>query len=64
MKYLIIYLIGFFISYYLIRKHRRNQIEKYEWSDVCIIFVLSLFSYIMILVFIINTDKLKVPKWL
>jgi prolipoprotein diacylglyceryltransferase len=63
MKYLIIYLIGFFISYYLIRKNVRNLEEnKYDWFDVFIVFLLSLMSYLSILAYLFS--KNKPPKWL
>ena len=52
---IIIYLIGVFIAYFLIRKMEKFYWEKYgkTWSDVINWFAISLFSWITILAVII-----------
>lgn len=58
--FIIIYIIGFLISYYICRKDSRAiQInnwgtdERYSWDDVKEPLIISLFSWIVILVVIV-----------
>ena len=52
MEYLIIYLVGFLLSYILGRKIIRLQNgEYYNFNNVGIIFIVSLFSYLGVVLF-------------
>ena len=52
MEYLIIYLVGFLLSYILGRKIIRLQNgEYYNFNDVGTIFIVSLFSYLGVVLF-------------
>jgi RsiW-degrading membrane proteinase PrsW (M82 family) len=70
MKYLIIYLIGFIITY-IICKITRNQSKENTWKDVFITFLISLFSWVGVIIIIIiylvwyiNKNCKNPPKWL
>ena len=69
---LVVYLIGFVVMY-LITKQLRNNMRANKWEDVVLSFMLSLFSWIGIVVTLLTlllsliTGKLKntkPPKWL
>lgn len=69
---LVVYLIGFVVMY-LITKQLRNNMRANKWEDVVLSFMLSLFSWIGIVVTLLTlllsliTDKFKdtkPPKWL
>ena len=66
MEYLIIYLIGFVICYYILRKDEREKRgEYYNWESVLEIFGISLLSFIAL--FILLTRYIlysKPPKFL
>ena len=53
MEYLIIYLIGFVICYYIFRKdERKNSGENYGWKSVLEIFGVSLLSFLALFIFL------------
>ena len=66
---LIIYIIGYFVSYFIIKKYLAKDHED-EWEDVLIRILASLFSWFFVLLIIITTYKYykhklpKPPKWL
>lgn len=63
--YIIIYLIGFVIAYYRTRKVIRDNQPPKNWNEVIIIFIPSLFSWIIVFIDIYDNIKLpKPPKWL
>ena len=70
MEYLIIYLIGFVICYYIFRKdERKNSGENYDWKSVLEIFGLSLFSFMALLILLTHYishyfENSKPPKFL
>lgn len=58
--FIIIYLIGFLLTYYITRKYTREAYinnwgtdERYSWYDVKETLIISLFSWIVILVVIV-----------
>ena len=54
MEYLIIYLIGFVICYYIFRKEeRRTSGENYNWNSVIEVLGISLLSFIALFIFVI-----------
>ena len=54
MEYLIIYLIGFVICYYIFRKYeRRTSGENYNWNSVLGVLGISLLSFIALFIFVI-----------
>ena len=62
MIYLIIYLIGIVLAYIGIRIEAG---KAKEWDDVLIRLVFSLFSYLMLIILILISNKIpKPPKWL
>ena len=63
---LLIYLIGFILTYYLTRKFFRKELkEKYSWSDVFISMLLSSISFIgLFIIAIIYLSDKKPPKFL
>mgnify|MGYP003613608065 CR=1 FL=1 len=70
MEYLVIYLIGFLLSYYSGRYYMRSNFENYNYKDVFINFMFGLSSYIGFIIFIgiiiIETDIMnnEPPKFL
>ena len=74
-EYVIItYIIGFLLSYIIIKKFGRTNDNANEWSDVMFTFLLSMFSwFILIVIGVIEYKKIfkmlgirtfKPPKWL
>ena len=63
---LLIYLIGFILTYYLTRKHFRKQLkEEYSWENVFIAILFSLISFIgLFIIAIIYLHDTKPPKFL
>lgn len=63
---LLIYLIGFILTYYLTRKFFRKELkEKYSWSNVSIAMLLSSLSFIgLFIITIIYLHDTKPPKFL
>ena len=63
---LIIYLIGFILTYYLTRKFFRKELkEKYSWGNVLIAILFSLISFIgLFIITIIYLHDTKPPKFL
>ena len=70
MEYLIIYLIGFLLSYYSGRYYMRSNFENCSFIDVFINFMFGLLSYVGFIIFIgiiiIETDIMnkEPPKFL
>ena len=70
MEYLIIYLIGFVICYYIFRKEeRKNRGEYYNWNSVLEVLGISLLSFIalfilVMLYFLYYFKNSKPPKFL
>lgn len=70
MIFLIIYLIGFLILFYIYRKYlRKTYGDSYSWKNVFLVIFISLFSWFgvimeTILILIDKLDKHKPPKWL
>ena len=63
---LLIYLIGFILTYYLTRKIFRKELkENYSWSSVFIVILFASLSFIglVILAIVYLSDK-KPPKFL
>ena len=69
----LIYLLGFIISYFLVRKFFRKRTdfsygEEYGWSNVFINISISILSYIAVVIFlfifIISKIPNKPPKFL
>lgn len=67
---MIVYLVGFLCTYILCKFIRHRQKEN-EWSDVGATFVISLFSWlsliillIMVMIVYMNKSNFKPPKWL
>lgn len=63
---LLIYLIGFILTYYLTRKFFRKELkEKYSWSSVSMAMLLSSLSFIgLFIIAIIYLHDTKPPKFL
>lgn len=63
---LLIYLIGFILTYYLTRKFFRKELkEKYSWSNVFIAILFSSISFIgLVIIAIIYLHDTKSPKFL
>ena len=63
---LLIYLIGFILTYYLTRKFFRKELkEKYSWSNVFIAILFASLSFIgLVLITIIYLSDTKPPKFL
>ena len=63
---LLIYLIGFILTYYLTRKFFRKELkEKYSWSNVFIAILFASLSFIgLFLITIIYLHDTKPPKFL
>lgn len=63
---LLIYLIGFILTYYLTRKFFRKELEeKYSWSNVSIAMLLSSLSFIgLFIIAMIYLSNTKPPKFL
>ena len=63
---LLIYLIGFILTYYLTRKHFRKQLkEEYSWENVFIAILFSSLSFIgLFIIAIIYLHDTKPPKFL
>ena len=63
---LLIYLIGFILTYYLTRKFFRKELkEKYSWSNVFISILFSSMSFIgLFIIAIIYLSDTKPPKFL
>ena len=63
---LIIYLIGFILTYYLTRKFFRKELkEKYSWENVFIAILFSSISFIgLFIITIIYLYDTKPPKFL
>lgn len=63
---LLIYLIGFILTYYLTRKFFRKELkEKYSWSNVFIAILFSSISFIgLFIIAIIYLSDTKPPKFL
>ncbi len=63
---LLIYLIGFILTYYLTRKFFRKELkEKYSWGNVFIAILFSSISFIgLVLIAIIYLSDTKPPKFL
>ena len=70
MEYLIIYLIGFVICYYIIRKEeRKNRGEYYNWNSVIKVLGISLLSFIALFILVMHYflyyfKNSKPPKFL
>ena len=70
MEYLIIYLIGFVICYYIFRKEeRRTSGENYNWNSVIEVLGISLLSFIALFILVIlyvlyYFQNSKPPKFL
>ena len=70
MEYLIIYLIGFVICYYIFRKEeRKNSGEYYNWNSVLEVLGISLLSFIALFIFVMlyflyYFQNSKPPKFL
>ena len=70
MEYLVIYLIGFVICYYIFRKdERRTSGENYNWNSVLEVLGISLLSFIALFIFVIlyflyYFQNSKPPKFL
>lgn len=73
--YILIYLIGYVLAYYLTKKTFRygGWQDDWEWPDVIISLLLSIFSWISVLAALISLglfalsdweSKSKPPKWL
>lgn len=69
----LIYLLGFIISYFLVRnffrkRAERKYVEEYGWSNVFINIAISSLSYISVIIFlfifIISKFPNKPPKFL
>ena len=65
---LIIYIVGYFVSY-RITKDLRDKEDENEWNDVGLSIIISLFSWLAALVLVILIHKptitfKKPPKWL
>jgi hypothetical protein len=63
MIYLLIYLSGFVVSYYLLRRYNK-KLGGYTWRDVIYQVKISLFSWLSVIAFIavIINEKVKLPK--
>lgn len=63
---LLIYLIGFILTYYLTRKFFRKELkEKYSWSNVFIAILFASLSFIgLVTIAIIYLHDTKPPKFL
>ncbi len=63
---LLIYLIGYILTYYLTRKFFRKELkEKYSWGSVSIAMLLSSLSFIgLFIIAIIYLHDTKPPKFL
>lgn len=63
---LLIYLIGYILTYYLTRKFFRKELEeKYSWGTVSIAMLLSSLSFIgLFIIAIIYLHDTKPPKFL
>ena len=63
---LLIYLIGFILTYYLTRKFFRKELkEKYSWGSVSMAMLLSSLSFIgLFIITIIYLHDTKPPKFL
>lgn len=66
MELLVVYLIGFVICYYILRKdERKNRREYYNWQSVLEIFGISLLSFIALFILIMRYILYsKPPKFL
>ena len=68
--YIIIYIIGFIVSYIIVRREKRHEFGKgYSWANVCQCILASLFSWFLVacwiiiqLVIIISKIEIKNPK--
>ena len=63
---LLIYLIGFILTYYLTRKFFRKELkEKYSWANVFMAIILSSISFVgLYIIAIIYLHDTKPPKFL
>ena len=63
---LLIYLIGFILTYYLTRKFFRKELEeKYSWSNVFIAILFASLSFIgLFIIAIVYLSDTKPPKFL
>ena len=63
---LLIYLIGFILTYYLTRKFFRKELkEKYSWGNVFIAILFASLSFIgLVIIAIIYLHDTKPPKFL
>ena len=63
---LLIYLIGFILTYYLARKYFRKELkDRYGWNNVYIVTLFSLLSFIgLYIIAIIYLSDTKPPKFL
>lgn len=63
---LLIYLIGFILTYYLTRKHFRKQLkDRYGWNNVYIVTLFASLSFIgLFIIAIIYLSDTKPPKFL
>jgi phosphatidylglycerophosphatase A len=66
---LVIYIIGFIITYYMLRKDKRKESSYYSWDDVLEVFFLSVVWPGFWVLFLIGTIALVIfnsepPKWL
>ena len=63
---LLIYLIGFILTYYLTRKYFRKELrDRYGWDIVSIVTLLSSLSFIgLFIITIIYLHDTKPPKFL
>lgn len=72
--FIITYIIGFLLSYIIIKKFARSNSDRNEWSDVILTFLFSLFSWLTVIVIgsveykrilkILGIKTFKPPKWL
>ena len=63
---LLIYLIGFILTYYLTRKFFRKELkENYSWSSVFIVILFASLSFIgLVIIAIVYLSDKKPPKFL
>ena len=69
--FLIVYLIGYVVHYYLFRYYSKKTYKylEWEWSDVLINIFISLGSWVSVITTLIVCSKItinntKPPKWL
>lgn len=69
MVFLIIYITGFVVNYYIYRRHQKRTVGRWGWDDIIIIMIFSLLSWMSVIAFFIEPLLTKLsqknpPKWL